>query len=79
MLAYLHSITPFQWFAIVAAVILLLWPYIAPLLGRCSLSQDRSSTLDSVLKLRTALAGEDEALKALDTIVIPAVIRKETT
>lgn len=79
MLAYLHSITPFQWFAIVAAVILLLWPSIAPLLGRCSLSQDRSSVLDSVLKLRTALAGEDEALKALDTIVIPAVIRKETT
>ena len=79
MLNYLHSITPFQWFAIVAAVILLLWPYIAPLLGRCYLSQDRSSVLDSVLKLRTALAGEEEALKALDTIVIPAVIRKETT
>ena len=78
MLDYLHSITPFQWFAIVAAVILLLWPYIAPLLGRCSFSQDRSSVLDSVLKLRTALAGEEEALKALDTIVIPAVIRKET-
>ena len=78
MLEYLHSITTTQWVAIAAAMVLLLWPYIAPLFGRCSLSRDRAA-IDSVLKVRKALAGEDEALNALDTIVIPAVIRKETT
>lgn len=79
MLDYLHSITTTQWVAIAAAMVLILWPYIAPLFGRCSLSRDRTAAIDSVLKVRKALAGEDEALNALDTIVIPAVIRKETT
>ena len=79
MLDYLHSITTTQWVAIAAAMVLLLWPYIAPLFGRCFLSRDRTAAIDSVLKVRKALAGEDEALNALDTIVIPAVIRKETT
>ena len=78
MLDYLHSISWFQWLCFLIAAGLIFWPYFAPLVSGQPL-QKRSSVLDDVLNVRRHLTDEEKALEAMDTIIIPAVMRKESS
>ena len=76
MLDYLHSMNLLQWLAILAAVAILFWPNLQAVKGQENIP--RSSVLDDVLTVRRHVGGDEKALEAMDTIVIPAVLRKET-
>lgn len=76
MLDYLHSMNLLQWLAILAAVVILFWPNLKAVKGQENIL--RSSVLDDVLTVRRHVCGDEKALEAMDTIVIPAVLRKET-
>ena len=76
MLEYLHSMSILQWLCILAAAAIIFWPSLRSVTGQNDIP--RSSVLDDVLTVRRHLGGDEEALNAMDTIVIPAVLRKET-
>ena len=76
MLEYLHSMNLLQWLAILAAAAIIFWPSLKSFTGQSDFP--RSSVLNDVLNVRQHIGEDEKALEAMDTIVIPAVLRKET-
>lgn len=78
MLAYLHGLSLFQWSLIVAGVMLLVWPYIVNVAGWFFNPSPTSRRLnfDDVILLRQTIADDEAAVKAIDELIVPAIVKR---
>ena len=78
MLAYLHGLSLFQWSLIVAGVMLLVWPYIVNVARWFSNPSppSRQPSFDDIILLRRTLADDEAAVKAIDELIVPAIVKR---
>ena len=78
MLAYLHGLSLFQWSLIVAGVMLLVWPYIVNVAGSFfnPSPTSRRINFDDVILLRQTIADDEAAVKAIDELIVPAIVKR---
>ena len=78
MLAYLHGLSLFQWSLIVAGVMLLVWPYIVNVAGWFfnPSPPPRRPSFDDIVLLRRAIADDEAAVKAIDELIVPAIVKR---
>lgn len=76
MLDYLREFSFLQWALIVGGVILLAWPYIVKAAKRSIPSASRRPSFDDIILLRQALADDEAAVKAIDELIVPAIMKR---
>jgi hypothetical protein len=76
VLDYLREFSFLQWALIVAGFILLVWPYIIKGVKRSIPSVSRRSTFDDVILLRQTIADDEAAVKAIDELIVPAIVKR---
>jgi hypothetical protein len=76
VLDYLREFSFLQWALIVAGFILLVWHYIIKGVKRSIPSVSRRSTFDDVILLRQTIADDEAAVKAIDELIVPAIVKR---
>jgi len=76
VLDYLREFSFLQWALIVAGFFLLVWPYIIKGAKRFFPSVSRRSTFDDVILLRQTIADDEAAVKAIDELIVPAIVKR---
>ena len=78
MLDYLQGFSLFQWSLIVAGVMLLVWPYIVNVAGWFfnSSPPSRRPSFDDIVLLRRTIADDEAAVKAIDELIVPAIVKR---
>ena len=76
MLDYLREFSFLQWALIVGGIFLLAWPYIVKAAKRSIPSASRRPSFDDIILLRQALADDEAAVKAIDELIVPAIMKR---